>query len=653
MKEEKTEKLKITGISESNPEEGHDIKVDLANGLKKKLPENFNLDEIGTIDLREAEKIANEDILFLTEDDLIVGLEDFDLIPLKDDSSPVSEEPDRYKFESKRKTPGDISFGKDASASAEEKEQAIIDSIISSDRGEETGDSGYQVVEEKSETSEIRVPEEAAGKNDLPQGDLAAEESRDGVIPLSGDEPKDGSSFDVVEFSEPDYTLFGENDLDEEPARKEEDKDLLGKRDSKEITPEKIPHEKIPHEEKIITDEHAPLDISSVVLDDSRVRFIDDESIVKEEAPEPAFDDNRLEKIAAEIVDIIDGKSILLSEAEQEEDQEKISTIVTEDRSAYSDVVIDHEDAEYRYRDTDLDIIESSIIDIDYSDYIKKIDDYTSNTEAVTSQKSATSVEIFGLSGYELSGIEDHLFHDEYKDVDIEAEVDLFRGDYGPLDFSETREKNYKYITPDNRKLEETVKHSIEEDLSSDNALIFEEDVNEIARLLGREIPVPEKPAKDESFETLDEEILKSEDSLSDTEIIIEDRIVFEESEEDSEISDLDSEISVSDLEIRVEDFFTDENETAGPQVEVDYSKLVNMHEEIYDITDKIVILEDDIDIDRFIKKFPEEKQDNLKNLLKYLDGLFEKLPESTIKSFADSEYFDLYVKVLNDMGIS
>ena len=48
-----------------------------------KIPEDFDLSSIGKIDLHEAEKIANEEIVFLSEDDLIDGLEDFELIPVK------------------------------------------------------------------------------------------------------------------------------------------------------------------------------------------------------------------------------------------------------------------------------------------------------------------------------------------------------------------------------------------------------------------------------------------------------------------------------------------------------------------------------------------------------------------------------------------
>ena len=74
--------------------------------------------------------------------------------------------------------------------------------------------------------------------------------------------------------------------------------------------------------------------------------------------------------------------------------------------------------------------------------------------------------------------------------------------------------------------------------------------------------------------------------------------------------------------------------------------------ESVFDITDRVVILDDKEDVERFISGFPEQKQMNIKMLLRYLDGLFERLPEETIKKFASSDYFDLYLKVLNELGV-
>ena len=73
--------------------------------------------------------------------------------------------------------------------------------------------------------------------------------------------------------------------------------------------------------------------------------------------------------------------------------------------------------------------------------------------------------------------------------------------------------------------------------------------------------------------------------------------------------------------------------------------------EQLIDITDRVIILEEEADVERFVSAIPEHKRDDMKRLLNYLDGLFEKLPEDVVKNFADSEYFDLYVKIMNDLS--
>jgi hypothetical protein len=70
----------------------------------------------------------------------------------------------------------------------------------------------------------------------------------------------------------------------------------------------------------------------------------------------------------------------------------------------------------------------------------------------------------------------------------------------------------------------------------------------------------------------------------------------------------------------------------------------------ISNISDKVILLESKSELDRFINSMPEDKKNNLRMLLKYLDGLFEKLPEDIIRKFADSEYYNLYIQILEDM---
>ena len=74
---------------------------------------------------------------------------------------------------------------------------------------------------------------------------------------------------------------------------------------------------------------------------------------------------------------------------------------------------------------------------------------------------------------------------------------------------------------------------------------------------------------------------------------------------------------------------------------------------EIVDITDNVVIIDDSDNINDFVdSNIDDSKKENMKKLLSYLDGMFEKLPEEVIRNFAESDYFDLYVKIMNDLGV-
>ena len=42
-----------------------------------------------------------------------------------------------------------------------------------------------------------------------------------------------------------------------------------------------------------------------------------------------------------------------------------------------------------------------------------------------------------------------------------------------------------------------------------------------------------------------------------------------------------------------------------------------------------------------------------LKKMIGYLDQLFDKLPEDTIREFSSSEYFDLYKRIMRDLDLS
>ena len=41
-----------------------------------------------------------------------------------------------------------------------------------------------------------------------------------------------------------------------------------------------------------------------------------------------------------------------------------------------------------------------------------------------------------------------------------------------------------------------------------------------------------------------------------------------------------------------------------------------------------------------------------MKKMISYLDGLFDKLPDDTVREFSQSEYFDLYKKIMTELGL-
>jgi hypothetical protein len=316
---------------------------------------------------------------------------------------------------------------------------------------------------------------------------------------------------------------------------------------------------------EVVPERYRPLEASH-----ANVRFIDDGYVVKDgKRADAIFDKNELERITSDIVEVIEGKTILLREAEIEEDKELVAHVLTGIAPAFEDLLLEFED-DYKYIDEEIDFIHTMLTEDDYPNYIKYIDEY----HGITLKKdSTTAIELMGLNHDEISGVEERLFADEYKNVNLYEVFDFFRGEYSGPDGKTSIAKECTYILPSAESLLAEERSSIERDITSGTALVFEEDVDDIR-----------------------------------------------------------------DQYIKI--------------VGAEKAQKVNVIDEVYDITDKVVIIEDEYDIDQFVREFPGERQPEVKKLLKYLDGLFEKLPRETLKKFVNSEYFDLYIKVLTEMGV-
>jgi len=455
--------------------------------IKKNLPNDFDINDIGSINLKEAEEIAEEKALVISEKELLEGIDDLHLEDHDNDY--------------------------DQSLQTKDDESEKIDDIT----------------EDKRIDDESEPVDESAN---LPASDIQAESIHDTAVEA---EKQDITTAEIEDTASSD--LAGGENLTEQ--------------------------------DEIVEKESLSDDLKAISQSEPGVLFIDDETIEKDiTEKESIFDDNELGKVVADIVEVEEGRGRVLYESDIEEDREKIAGFMGSFSSEYRDLLSEF-DEEYKFIDDELDLIHSAIVEEEYKNYIREIDEFY---QIKGKKKTTTAVELIGLTGEELIFFEKQLFLEEYNDVNLYEIFDFFENG-SDKDNKKPGEKNYIYILPGPESLTDTEKLSIEEDISSSSALIFEENVDHIKELLRR----------------------------------------------------------------------ADKGKEA---------KSVEIAETYYDITDRVVIIEDEDDIDRFIKGFPEEKQYDIKRLLKYLDGLFEKLPEGILKNFADSEYFDLYAKVLNELGV-
>jgi len=61
----------------------------------------------------------------------------------------------------------------------------------------------------------------------------------------------------------------------------------------------------------------------------------------------------------------------------------------------------------------------------------------------------------------------------------------------------------------------------------------------------------------------------------------------------------------------------------------------------------------DDDSTDKPKEELPSNIKKDIKSVLAYMDQLLESLPEEKIKEFAESEYFEMYHRLFNELGIS
>ncbi len=571
--------------------------------VAKSLSEEFDIHSLEPVDLQEAEKIANEDILILKEEDLIEELDVMDLIPLDEQTPAPVKAVAKAKTSPARIAPSDASIEKEADVPSDTSAVKVSagemhEPSADTQRLKSGSDAAMEIPEklshERSHNAAMnREPDEVIAEKPVEiedvlevadevkrkhEQDIPAEEP----ILLEADEHElrevqpppaaRARAIEIIDEMADNVSLIGDsipashNDAGETAAVFEKDIVHEGRHGDTEdqyfdtVFPVEEAHE--PVESRPLVREKIP-DEFAVAGDRGSVRIIDDVAVEKAVTEsESIFADGELEKSAIGLVDIVEGGARFIREASAEEDQEQMAAIMSGTAMAFEDLLVDFSE-EYKFKDEDVDFIdhvfltESAALAGGFGDEEKKR----------KKSRLTPSIEIFGLSDREVFEIETSIFTGEYKEIDLaKVKGALPAGlDQAPSDFSLM--KNCRYLGASSSEIGPMEKKSIEDDVVADEALVFEESVEDIRRVL------------------------------------------------------------------------------------LNYRKMKKQHpDDVMDISDEIVIIDDKSDIERFADTFESEKRENIKKLLQYLDGLFEKLPEDVVRKFAESEYYNLYVTIMKEL---
>ncbi len=533
------------------------LTIEIPEEFKKKMSENMDMENFGSIDLHEAEEIANEDILFLNEDDLVEELEDYELTPVDKENGAEKED---EKQEKKVKEEAEEVIAEQPEEEKVPLQEEYVKEEVSS------GEQEVHPMEEEEPVKEVAVEEVPV---DISPAEDSFRETRDEkgheATREPGDEEKEDPSLQAPE------EISKEREIIAEP-----EEDAVAGEQFSEETVYQVPTDQQQRET-------IPAELAMTERVTSNIQIVDDEMVDREyEEVSTVFEEDSLDRISSGIIEVVEGDAKILQEADLSRDEENIAHIMTGTLPTFEDLLIDFEE-EFKFKDDDIIFIDNAFMADDYDKYLHEIDEYYEQKK----KKGITpAVELLGLTRDEMSFFENSVFEKEFETVNISNQfgVDQLGMDQSGEDFDIV--KNVNYIISDSDSLTEREKKSIEEDVESEGAVIFEENVDDIVNRIKK---------MDPDFTTEDEIIQPGRDEVKET---------------------------------------------------------TRAEEEAVDISDNVVIIDNKDDLNRFVDTMPSEKQENIKKLMAYLDDLFEKLPEDVIKNFANSEYFDLYVKVLNDLGI-
>ncbi len=568
----------IKDESKIDGQEADIITIEIPPEVRNKIEEK-DIEDFQFINLDEAEQIAREDILILSEEDLIEELDEYDLIPIE-----TNVEEKKSKEKKKEKVISEVKVS--PKKHEPEKKEIVTDvqpqDVELSEEAITKPDKEKKIVEPVKPIKEELIQKEQSI-------DLMQEE-----IPVTQDI--------ITEAPEIDKEIKEKPQDKPQPPSHEKNIDIITLEEEFMPAPQTTNGTGDSFDTKNLKKDYAQFNIETipddlVVAANQKIMIIDDAGVeVKEHLPveENPIDD--IDKLVSGIIEITEGDAKILKEASSKEEDEYIAPILTGTLPTFQDRMIEFEE-EYKFKDDDIVFIDNAVLVDEYDKYLKVIDDYYATK---TVKKSSSTVELFGLTKDEFEFFYDILFEKEYETIKAsKAFKDITVGRDHP-EKDATLVKQFKYIQAKPQSLSDKEKKSIEENIESPVAIVIEENIDDIVERLKKV-----KPQVD----------IK--------------KLLAQMTHEPSMLYDVDD---------------------SKPNAVIEEKPA--QQEEITNITDQVIILDSKEDVNRFVDTLPVEKQANIRKLLKYLDSLFDKLPEDVIKNFANSEYFDLYVKVLHELGV-
>ncbi|MBW7857238.1 MAG: hypothetical protein H3C43_02810 [Leptonema sp. (in: Bacteria)] len=153
-----------------------------------------------------------------------------------------------------------------------------------------------------------------------------------------------------------------------------------------------------------------------------------------------------------------------------------------------------------------------------------------------------------------------------------------------------------------------------------------------------------------------DDTITLTSDELSN--IVSDGAIEFDETEAETEFEEVSDEIEPIDIDDITQDtqseessFFQEEDDTPVALTDDELADILGdtTVEEV--VADELTPKRDETIVEEAADEAGVNR-DELKKMIGYLDDLLGQLPEETVKEFSRSEYFQLYKKVIDDLGV-